>query len=60
MFSRNSDIHNYNIRGRRHINFNRIDSKLGIRSFSYAAANFFNKLLSSVKNSKSIRELYFK
>ena len=40
MFSRNSDIHNYNTRGRRNIHLNRINSKSGIRSFSYVAANF--------------------
>ena len=55
MFSRNSYIHNYNIRGRRNIHLNGINSKSGIRSFSYAAANFFNKLPSSVKNFKPIR-----
>ena len=55
LLPRNSDIHNYNSRGRRNIHLNRISSKSGIRSFLYAAANFFNKLPSSVKNSKSIR-----
>ena len=55
MFSHNSDIHNYNTRGRRNIHLKRINSKSGVRSFSYTAANFFIKLPSSVKNSKSIR-----
>ena len=57
MFSRNSDIHSYNTRGRRniHLHVNRINSKSGIRSFLYAAANFVNNLPSSVINSKSIR-----
>ena len=59
MFTRNSDIHNYNTRGRRNIYLNRISSKSGIRSFSYAAANFFNKLTSSEKNSKSMSLINF-
>ena len=46
---------NYNTRGRRGIHLNRITSKSGIRSFSYAAVNFFIKLPSSVRNSKSIQ-----
>ena len=45
----------YNTRGRSDIHLNKINSKSGIRSFSYVIANFFKKLPSSVKNSKSIR-----
>ena len=55
MFSRNSDIHNHNTRGCRNIHLNKITSRSGIRSFSHAAANLFNNLPNSVKNSKSIR-----
>lgn len=55
MFSRNSDIHNYNTRGRRNIHLSKISSKSGKRSFSYAAAELFNMLPSFVKNSNSLK-----
>ena len=42
LFSRNSDVHNYNTRVRSNIHLNRISSKSGSRSFSYAAAELFN------------------
>ena len=55
LFSRNPDVHNYNSRGHSNIHFNRILSKSGSRSFSYAAAELFNDLPNHVKNSDSIR-----
>ena len=55
LFSRNSDIHSYNTRGRSNIHLNRISSKSGSRSFSYAAAELFNDLPDHVKNSDSMR-----
>ena len=55
LFSRNSDILNYNTRGRSNIHLNRILSKSGSSSFSYAAADLFNDLPNYVKNSESIR-----
>ena len=55
LFSRNSDVHNYNTRGRSKIHLNRITSKSGSRSFSYAAAGLFNDLPNHVMNSESIR-----
>ena len=55
LFSRNSDVHNYNTRGRSNINVSKISSKSGSRSFSYAAAELFNDLPNHVKNSDSIR-----
>jgi len=44
LFSHNSDVHSYNTRGRSNIHLNRISSKSGSRSFSYAAAELFNDL----------------
>ena len=41
--------------GRSNIHLNRISSKSGSRSFSYAAAELFNDLPNHVKNSDSIR-----
>ena len=55
LFSRNSDVHNYNTRGHSNIHLNRITFKSGSRSFSYAAADLFNDLPN--QNSK---EFYFK
>ena len=55
LFSRNSDVHSYNTRGRSNIHLNRISSKSGSRSFSYAAAELFNDLPDHVKNSDSMR-----
>ena len=55
LFSRNSDVLNYNTRGRSNIHLNRILSKSGSSSFSYAAADLFNDLPNYVKNSESIR-----
>ena len=57
VFCRNSDVHNYNYntRGHSNIHLNRISSKSGSRSFSYAAAELFNDLPNHVKNSDSIR-----
>ena len=55
LFSRNSDVHNYNTRGRSNIHLYSISSKSGSRSFSYAAAELFNDLPNRVKNSESIR-----
>ena len=37
LFSRNSDVHSYNTRGRSNIQLNNISCKSGSRSFSYAA-----------------------
>ena len=55
LFSRNSDVHSYNTRGRSNIHLNRISSKSGSRSFSYAAAELFNDLPDHVKNSDWMR-----
>ena len=55
LFSRNSDVHSYNTRGRSNVHLNRISSKSGSRSFSYAAAELFNDLPDHVKNSDSMR-----
>lgn len=54
MFSRNSEIHQYNTRGRNNIHMSKISSKSDSRSFSYAAANFFNNLSAKVTNVVSI------
>ena len=55
LFSHNSDVHSYNTRERSNIHSNRISSKSGSRSFSYAAAELFNGLPDHVKNSESMR-----
>ena len=55
LFFSNSDVHSYNTRGRSNIDLNRMSSKLGSRSFSYAAAELFNDLPDHVKNSHSMR-----
>ena len=55
LFSRNSDVHSYNTRGRSNIHLNRISSRSGSRSFSYAAAELFTDLPDHVKNSDSMR-----
>ena len=57
LFPRNSDVHSYNTRGRSDIHLNRISSKSGSKSFSYAATELFNDLPDYVKNADSIRSV---